>query len=50
MNIIEILFQAPDARSYKEGKKIMTSDAIQIFFKIVLFSKLFAFSDKNQIE
>ena len=49
MNIIEIPIRY-DARSYKEGKKIMTSDAIQIFFKIVLFSKLFAFSDKNQIE
>ena len=46
MNIIEIPIRY-DARSYKEGKKIMTSDAIQIFFKIVLFSKLFAFSDKN---
>ena len=49
MNIVEIPIRY-DARSYEEGKKILTSDAIQILFKIVLFSKLFAFFDKNQIE
>ena len=49
MNIVEIPIRY-DARSYEEGKKIKTSDAIQILFKIVLFSKLFAFFDKNQIE
>jgi len=49
MDIFEIPIRY-DARSYEEGKKIKTSDAIQILFKIVVFSKLFAFSDKNQIE
>ena len=49
MNIVEIPIRY-DARSYEEGKKIKTSDAIQILFKIVLFSKLFVFFDKNQIE
>ena len=49
INIIEIPIRY-NARSYEEGKKIMLSDGFQILVNIVLFSKLFASSDKNQIE
>ena len=35
-----------EGRSYEEGKKIKTKDAISIFFKIMTYSKLNLFSDR----
>ena len=35
-----------EGRSYGEGKKIKTKDAISIFFKIMTYSKLNLFFDR----